>query len=293
MGHLIEPLKAGSDEWMRVMSASKVAAVLGLSPYESRYSLWHRMKGLVPRQETTAEMARGHYLEPAIANWFADQHPELAVLPGGCWAHDEIPWLTASPDRCLAGRNDPKPAAVLEIKADDSYGWGKAGTDDIPLHYRAQVQVQMHIVGVTRAYVVNLGAYLRFAEYVIDYDPAEAEYVVDQCAAFMDSLTDGPAPDLDAHGATYEVVRKQHPDIDDEDVDLDPEIGAEYIAAYLNAKAADDRWQEATTRVAAALGNARKARHAGQVIAYRKRNGNKTPYLCPAPAIKPPKEPAA
>ena len=32
----------GSDEWRKYMTASKIAAVMGHSPYESRFSLWHR-----------------------------------------------------------------------------------------------------------------------------------------------------------------------------------------------------------------------------------------------------------
>ena len=76
---LAEPLVPGSPEWLQRMSASKIAAVVGLSPYQSRYSLWMQMAGLAPQPVQTKAMSRGHYLEPAIAAWFADQHPDWTV----------------------------------------------------------------------------------------------------------------------------------------------------------------------------------------------------------------------
>ena len=94
-------LQPGTPEWMRLMTASKVAAVLGLSPWESRYSLWHRMAGLIDPQPENDEKIRGHYLEPAVAQWFADQHPETIQQPGGTWAHPDRPWQATTPDRLL------------------------------------------------------------------------------------------------------------------------------------------------------------------------------------------------
>jgi len=43
---LIPELEPGSAGWYQFMTASKVAAAMGLSPYESPFSLWHRMAGL-------------------------------------------------------------------------------------------------------------------------------------------------------------------------------------------------------------------------------------------------------
>jgi putative phage-type endonuclease len=104
-GVLLErPLVPGSAEWLSRMSASKIAAVVGLSPYESRYSLWMRMAGLVPQQEQTSAMSRGHYLEPAIAAWFADQHPDWTITPTGTFQHPRHEWMVASPDRQVEAR---------------------------------------------------------------------------------------------------------------------------------------------------------------------------------------------
>ena len=57
----------GAD-WARKMTASKVAAVLGLSKWASPYSMWLRMKGLDPDDENrnAADKARDHYLEDDV-----------------------------------------------------------------------------------------------------------------------------------------------------------------------------------------------------------------------------------
>src|SRR5215213_7291573 len=91
-------LEPGSSEWLRELTASKVAAVLGLSPWDSPFSLWYAMATGVDLQRPTAAMERGHYLEPAICAWLADRF-ELATRPGGCWRNHERPWQVASPDR--------------------------------------------------------------------------------------------------------------------------------------------------------------------------------------------------
>ncbi len=90
-------LDPGSEAWLREMTASKVPAVLGLSPWESRFSLWYRMAGLVPAQDETAAMARGNYLEDAVARWVADQH-RLVIHEGLTWRNKARPWQVASPD---------------------------------------------------------------------------------------------------------------------------------------------------------------------------------------------------
>jgi hypothetical protein len=66
-------LVPGSPEWCAEMTASKVAAVLGLSPWDSPYSLWYQMAGQVDRGIETVNQTRGHYLEPAVAAWVADR----------------------------------------------------------------------------------------------------------------------------------------------------------------------------------------------------------------------------
>jgi len=278
----------GSPAWMTKMTASKVAAVLGLSPWESRYSLWHRMAGLLEPELQDDDMTRGHYLEPAVAHWFADQHPDLIVGDGGPWQHPARDWQAATPDRlCYAGPvrdDDAGPVALLEVKTSlYSDEWGEPGTDEIPPYYRAQVVWQMDTLGLSIAHVAVLLLQAgRFAEYRVDYNPTEAEYIRDEAREFLNSLPGGPAeqvPSLDEHAATYAAVRKLHPDINPVDVDVPAWLARDYCAAVKvlrDATRAHDYWR---TVLADHMQTARRALFDGKPIASRRAKGAGDPYV--------------
>lgn len=283
-GSLLGRWETGSPQWQAAratrLGGSSMAAVLGLSPWESPYSLWCQMAGLVEATQETKEQSRGHYLEPAIAAWFADQHPEFVVADAGTYVHRDRPQHLANPDRLLTAAGGSMATALLEIKTDaDGSGWGEPGTDEIPVYYRTQVQWYLDVLGLDRAYVAVLTGRLAFAEYIVDYDPADAAHLRTAADEFLDSLMWGDMPDLDAHVATYETVRRLHPDIDDEDADIDPHLAAEFIAATADAKTADARAAKARTALAAAMGTARRARCGTHTIATRQAKGGGTPYL--------------
>lgn len=268
----------GSPLWLSKMSASKVAAVLGLSPYDSRFSLYYKMAGIVEPEPQTNEMARGHYLEPAIAHWFQDQHPEWDVRPGGSWQHETAEWYTAGPDR-LIHVSDTE-IVGLEIKTDDNDSrWGEPGTDEVPVHVRAQVQSQMDVVGTRRTYIGFLSCFLEFREYVVDFDQAEADLIRDECAQFMDDLANNVRPNLDAHTATYQTIRALHPEIDGMDVELDYELARSYCLARQTRNDAERNWQAATNLMADTIGNARRGRYLERTLATRQAKGDGKPYL--------------
>lgn len=276
----ILPLEPGSDAWLKTMSASKIAAVVGLSPYESRFSLWHKMAGLVGRDEGTAATARGHYLEDGIARWFADQHPGWGITAGGCWAHPDEPLFTASPDRMLTADGSIR---LLEVKtAADSGEWGEPGTDQIPVGYKAQVQWQMFVTGAEITHVAVLTAFLDLREYVVEADLADQELLAGAARAFMASLPGGPneqRPDLDAHGATYEAVKALHSEIEDRDVEVPADLARDFCDTRRELTALKKYDQMLTTQLADLMGDAQRATFAGQTIARRQAKGDKPPYV--------------
>lgn len=280
---LIPPLVPGSPEWLRHMSASKVAAVMGTSPYESRFSLWLRMHGDLEPQEQTAAMSRGHYLEAGVREWWMDQNAEdpqwILSLDATCWKHDTEEWI-ATPDATL---DTPDGTLPLEVKtAADSDEWGEDGTDQIPAGYRDQVQWQMHVMGAPRCHVAVLLPFLDLRQYVVPYDAARCALIESEVRAFMASLDAGERPDLDAHGATYTALRALHPDIDPVDVEVPDDVAVEFVTAVTAAKAAAAREKAARSVLFDAMGTAQKATWGGTVIATRQAKGEGNPYLVAA-----------
>lgn len=280
----VPSLQPGSTEWLQTMSASKVAAALGLSPYESPFSLWHRMAGkLIDQQPPEPQLLRGHYLEDGVRRWFCDQHPDWQLLLADTsYAHPDNPVYTAAPDGLLLLPDGELRGYEGKTAADDDE-WGTPGSDEIPAGYRAQVLWQMHVVGTRVTHIACLSAYLDFREYVVHYDPAEAAYIVSKAQEFLDTLPGQPAeqrPAIDSHGATYEALRRLHPLIDGTDVELDPETAQQYCHARHALKAAEAAETYAKSLVIDELGLAKRARFNGQTLAYRMAKGEDgVPYL--------------
>lgn len=280
-GRLLPTVEPGDPEWLTRMSASKVAAVLGLSPYESRFSLWHKMAGLLAPEEENDDMRRGHYLEPAVCAWFADQHLAWDVTPTGTWvAADNEQWA-ATPDRLVTTSTGE--ARLLEAKtASSDEEWGPDGTDDIPVYHRAQVLWQMLVTGLRVAHVAVLTSHLSFRQYEVLFDPDDAERIVAAVDEFMDSLPTGRRPrrpSIDGHSATYQAVRELHPDIDDLDLPIDLPLAERFCTAQHALKAAKAAEQQARSELADVMGTARRATYGDQVIATRAAKNGGTPYL--------------
>jgi putative phage-type endonuclease len=276
----------GSPEWLPLMSASKIAAVLGLSQYESRFSLWHRMAGLAAPDPDNDIRRRGHYLEPALRAWFRDQHPDWDVQETGTWLHGERDWQAATPDGLVFPPDGP--TAALECKTAAYFeDWGTPGTDEIPVGYRAQVIWQMDTLGLDTAYISVLNDRLQFLEYVVHYDADEASFMRKAAREFLDSLPGGPAeqrPDIDQHSATYAVVKALPEGLIDEPVEIDPLLAERYRAAVAGFKAAEDEKRECTSRVLDAIGNRKHADCLTERIATRavKKDTGATHSLTPA-----------
>jgi putative phage-type endonuclease len=276
---LIEP---GSPEWLRCMSASKVAAVLGLNRFESPFSLWHRMKGNVAPDPDDAMKRRGHYLEPAIRNWFADQHPDWAVQTTGSWRHPDRPWQTASPDGLVILPDGT--VEGFEAKSDDNDDqWGEPGTDQVPVGVRAQVQWQMDTIGTRRVHVAMIGAFLEFKAYVVDYDPDDVAVMREHCSQFLDTLAANEQPPIDAHRATYTVVRELHPQVEDVKVEIPAQLAADFRAACRAFDEAKTEKQLQTSLVGDAMGTARRCTDpTGEPVAIRISKNGGTPYVTAA-----------
>lgn len=276
----------GSEAWLRYMTGSKIAAVMRLSPYESAYSLWHRMAGIVGPQPEQDVMRRGHYLEPGILAWLADQHPELQFGPGGMWASIEYPDFAVTPDG-LALAEDGELVIAEAKSALDKDVWGEELTDEIPVYYRCQVMWALGILGLRRAIVGVLTSYLDFREYQVIFDPSEFALLVAGALAFMASLRDRMPPDIDSHSATYEVIREMHPGLDGGDVDVPADLALGYIAAKSACKAAEDEARQWTAKLADHMGNAKTARYGGRIIATRQVRGDGAPFVQAARGLQP------
>jgi putative phage-type endonuclease len=275
----------GSPAWhaarASALGGSEVAAVLGLSPWESRFSLWHTKKGYAGGEDDNAVMRWGRWLEEPIARAFADLHPEYRVRRTGTWASRSRPWQLATPDRLLSTLTE---RALLEVKTSHNADeWGEPGTDEVPIYYRTQALWQLDTLGLSRAHIAVLISGSDYREYVVDWNIAEVCVLREAGREFLDTVERDERPDIDEHTATYRTVRALHPLIDDIEVEIAPALAARYRAAVAEHKAAKDAKRLAAAEVLDALGTGRRAVVAGESIAIRvPGSGDALPFLRPS-----------
>ena len=282
----IPNLRPGDPEWAARMSASKVAAVVGLSPYESPFSLWHKMRGDLAWDdgENADEKRRGHYLEPALRQWFRDNHPDMHVIRTGTWQHKDRPLQIASPDALI---NPDGPLDLLECKTSaKDWEWGDEGTDAVAPYYLPQAQWALDTLGARRCYFAVLTSYMNFTWYVVEYDPEYAAWLRAEVDAFMTSIALGNPPSIDEHEQTYRAVRQLHPDIEDVDVLVPDPLAQRYAQAQAGVRAAETEKRAVVTELAHLMGNARTAKTlTGLTVAYRKSTAGRTPHITPGPGL--------
>jgi putative phage-type endonuclease len=201
----------GSPEWhqlrMQGIGGSDVGTVLGLNPYESAYTLWHKKKGLIAEQNMDDNIAVfiGNSMEEPILRRFAEKHPELEIWTTGTWRSKKYGWMHANPDGIFRHRETGE-WGIIEVKT------GRNPWIDIPPAYRAQVMWYLTIFGFNKAYIVGTPGYV-WEERRIDFDQFESDAYVAGAYRFIQAFMEDRKPEWDGSLSTYETVREIHPDI--------------------------------------------------------------------------------
>lgn len=281
-GVLLGTFEPGTPEWDAAraglcITATEIAAVLGLSPWQSPFSLWHKKAGLptAPFQSNPA-MKWGSRLEDDVFEEFAEQHPEYQIAETGTWRHRDRPWQRATPDRLLVDADGR--LRIGEGKT-SPFGddWGPAGSDLIPIYYRCQVVWQQDTVGLyDPAHVALLVSGHDYREYVVEYDAMDAEIMRGAAERFLDSVRRNERPPIDGADATYQTIRVQPTGREDIDVEISAELAADYEIAQQAAKASAAEVTRARGRILDAIGNGYRAVHNDRRIAYRTVNPDGT-----------------
>lgn len=281
-GVLLGTYTPGTEEWEKAraglcITATEIAAVLGLSPWASPFSLWHKKAGLpTPPFETNPAVEWGNRLEDAVAQKFADEHPELELRTTGTWRHRDRDWQRATPDRITANE-------IVELKTSPfGDGWGPSGSDVFPVHYRCQVTWQQDTLGLFKPgrLAVLIGGW-DYREYVIPYDEDDAHVMRSAAEEFLADVRNGVRPPIDGADATYQTIRVQPEGLDDVDVEIPLEDAARYEIAQQQHKATGDELTAAKGILLDHIGTGKRAVVGERRIAYRTVRDGKTYSLSP------------
>ncbi|MFE5532689.1 lambda-exonuclease family protein, partial [Embleya sp. NPDC056538] len=220
----------GSPEWHAAradgLGGSDIAAVLGLSPWESRFSLWHAKRGMGGEREVTDQMSMGKLIEPFICDTlFTRRFPDLEVERTGTWRNRARPWQIANPDRlAFDAYGRVYGVEAKNVKYDQADEWGEDGSDVIPVYYEAQVRHYMDTLGLGVYYVAAFFAGCDFKVFRLEADERQARIVRDAGAEFHRTVLEGIRPNLDGHTRTYQVLKAITEGCDQSDVEISAEL---------------------------------------------------------------------
>lgn len=284
--------ETGTDEWFKMragaITGSRIAACVGLSPWVSPFTLYYILAGLTEESVDigAAPWVRwGDILEPVVIGEWADRHPNVRVRRRKTvWQNTERPWQRVSPDALVVSAgtgSERRPAdALLEVKTSQySEGWGEPGTDAIPIHYRCQIIWMLDTLGMDVCHVAVLFSGWDYQEYVVRYDEADALILRAAAREMLDRVERQDRPDIDAHGATYELIRKFHPLIDGKTVQIPSDLAKAVIVAQGAAREASEDLAVVRASLAEWMGTAKVAEHEGRKIADRRSRNGGTPYV--------------
>lgn len=140
-------------ERLKGLGSSDAGTVMGVSPFSTPLRLWRQRMRLDPPVPESDAMRNGHYLEPAVAEYFAGATGAV-IDPSseGDWLAVDVdrPWLRVSPDRLFwpeGVERTPENRCILEIKSTSKI----VDPDELPLYWICQVQYQMGVMGIDMA----------------------------------------------------------------------------------------------------------------------------------------------
>ncbi len=266
----------GSQEWHDLrnepgaVGGSDIAAITGLSTWESAITKWAKKTGQIPDEVTpNMSMKLGTILESPILNLFANEHPELEIFETGTWANKENLWARSNPDGLYKDADGNW--GIVEVKFSRDYWSG------VPQAYRAQVLWYMRIFGIKQAKLVALAG-SSYMEFDIEWDEFEAQTLWDAAVRFRQACLDMKMPYWDGSNSTLETIRALSPGIVDTEVDLD-DLGMHYLNSVSDFEQANAKMTDLKARVINAMDGAKRGLIFGEhLLSLRSRAGG-APYL--------------
>lgn len=131
------------------IGSSEIGSILGVSRWPV-INVW-RSKLMPDLDEPeTEDQKRGRILEPAVAQWYAEETGARLEEPGTL-RHPAKTLVLATPDR-IAHLNGARRTVELKTAVWTQQGeWGDAGTDQVPMGYLVQVNWEMACTGDAEA----------------------------------------------------------------------------------------------------------------------------------------------
>lgn len=203
-GTALKPRKvtfASREAWLQErtgIGSSEIATVVGLNPYETRFQLWQKKKGLVGPTPDNPAMKSGRFLEDAVGKFFEDATGREIIKASAediMYIHPEKDFLRVTPDRryWLGGTKNEENKAVLECKTTQM----QIDENDIPKWWFCQLQDQLGIMQSEHGSLAWLSGGRNFGFVDLDFVPDFFGWMVEEAEKFwVDHILANVMPEL-------------------------------------------------------------------------------------------------
>ncbi|MBR4929723.1 MAG: YqaJ viral recombinase family protein [Bacteroidaceae bacterium] len=250
---------ANHEEWKALRSnyigGSDAAAVVGLNPFSSRYSLWAEKTGRIPGFEGNLATEVGTFLEEFVAQKFAAETGKKVRRDNQSFLNSDYPWAIANIDRDIVGED-----AGLEIKTTSELNLKKFKGGEYPANYYAQMVHYMAITGKKRWYLAVLIGNREFKWFTLERDEDEIAALMEAEKDFWRLVETDTPPEADGMEATSEAIKTIYPESNGSTVDLyiyRAEL-ARYLSLTKQIKELEGFRDESANTVKAFLGDAER-----------------------------------
>ena len=248
---------ANREEWRKLRSGyiggSDAAAVVGLNPYASAYSLWAEKTGRTAGFAGNLATEVGTYLEEFVAKKFEQATGKKVRRCNQSILNSLYPWAIANIDREIVGED-----AGLEIKTTDSLNLKKFSGGEYPANYYVQCVHYLAVTGKARWYLAVLIGNREFRHFTIERDEGEIAALMDAENDLWQRVKNNTPPDADGSQATTEAIKTIYAGGCDGAVcDLYPHRRdiEQYMAVSARIKELETAREEAANRIKAYMGN--------------------------------------
>lgn len=271
-----------------VFGASEAAAACNQCPYESALSLYLKKRGEMESEFSASSkfrMAVGTHLEPLILDHYADQQDCILERSQPMFFHPIWSFMGASLDAIARPRDrDRNESWAVDAKStnwrmrdktgQDTGKFGDEGTDQLPVNYIFQGQIQMAVMGLDRC---DFAVSIDNSEPLV-YTVTRNDDLIKQIALAEAELAeriiagDPPEPNFE-HSGTKQVLQRMFgtdfgkvAELSEEEHDL--WIRKEQLSAH--KKIIDEELDEISARITWAMQDAEIGRFPDAAIELKK-----------------------
>lgn len=206
------PATTSRAEWLQQrregIGSSDASAILGLSNWESPYSLWEIKTGKAPLDPPVDDRTRelrewGNRLEPIILEAVSDRLGINLFKPEVGYRHPEREWQRANLDAW--DHSQGRPGEFKTADPSQRHLW----IGQIPDHAEVQTHHTAAVTGATHAIVAGLVGGNQLYVHEIEINPNVVEMITEAEAQFWHHVQTDTPPPLDGHVRTLEALTRE------------------------------------------------------------------------------------